>query len=99
MRRAIGGKLADHSERLVKCQQHPVPEDLYASRVEQLHERAEVMTIVVKGASAHEIAVDHARLVHVNAAAHFEVKLALPHRGHAPPFHAARPSWDFHAMT
>ncbi len=67
--------------------------------VEQLDPLTHVMAVVVKRAAAHQVAVDHARLVDERAAADFQVELALGHRGHPPPLDATGPGGDFYAVA
>src|SRR3954469_17522376 len=57
------------------------------------------MAVVVERASAHEVAIDHAGLVDVDAAADFEVELALRHRRHAASADAIGTRGDLDAMA
>ena len=57
------------------------------------------MAVIPKGAPADEVAVDDAGFVDKNAAAHFEVKLRLRHRGHPAALHAIGAGDDFHAVA
>src|SRR5437588_5764572 len=70
-----------------------------AFRFERLNPRTEILAIVMESPAAEEISVHHARLVHIDAAADFEIELALRHRRHSPAFHAAGARRNFHAMT
>ena len=57
------------------------------------------MAVVVEGAAGDEVAVHHARFVHVDAAADLEIELALRHGGHPAAFHAAGARGDLHAVA
>src|SRR5687767_7781707 len=60
-----------------------------------LHE----MPVVMEGAAAHEVAIHHARFVHVDSATDFKVELALRHGRHATSADAIGARGDFHAMA
>ena len=57
------------------------------------------MAVVVIRAAADQVAVDDAGLVDKRAAAHFEIELALAHRGHPPAAHAVGPGRNLDAMA
>src|SRR5437899_1035427 len=57
--------------------------EFFAGLFEQLDPRADVVAVVVIGAAADEVAVDHAGLVDVRAAAGFEIEAALGDGRHA----------------
>ena len=66
---------------------------------QQLDELAKVLAVVVEGAPAYQVAVDHAGLVDEGASADLEVELALGHRGHATSADAVGPGRNLHAMA
>ena len=57
------------------------------------------MTVVVEGATAHQISVHYAGLIHEGATADFQVELALWDCGHASPHNTIGPGGDFHPMA
>src|SRR5947209_3704853 len=59
--------------------------------VQELHPRAHVLAVVVKGPPAHEVAVHDARFVDVDAATDLQVELALGDGRHPPALDAAGP--------
>jgi hypothetical protein len=44
------------------------------------------MSVVITGAAADEVAINHARRIHVDSAANFQVELAFGDRCHAAAF-------------
>ena len=72
---------------------------LFPIGVQQLHEAAKVMSIVVEGAPANQIAIHHTGLVNVDAATDFQVKLALGHSGHSASPHAVGSRWNLNPMA
>src|ERR1700687_5527741 len=55
---------------------------------QEMHPCTHVPSVVIERTSAHEIAIDDGWLVDEDAAADFEVELALGDSGHAPSVHA-----------
>ncbi len=55
--------------------------------------------MVVPGATAHEIAVDHGGRIDVDAAGHLEIEPALRHRRHPPPPDAVGIGGHLHAVA
>ena len=69
------------------------------SLIEKLDPRAEVVAVVVVGAAADEVTVDHTGFVDKDAATDFQIELALGHGGHAASLHSTGTCWNFHAMA
>ena len=67
--------------------------------IQKSHPGPHVMSMVVIGATAHQVAIDHAWLIDKNPSADLEIKLALGHSGHAPAFHTSSSGRDFHTVT
>ncbi len=67
------------------------------SGVAMLLQQREILDVV--RATADHVSIDHARLADVDAAADFEVELALCHCRHAQTFHDSGSRWDFDAVA
>src|SRR4051812_4051968 len=70
-----------------------------AGIIEHLHPCAHVMTVVVPGTAADQVAVDDAGLVDEGAAADLEVELAFRHGGHTASAHAIGSRRNLDAMA
>ena len=57
------------------------------------------MTTVMICAAAIHVLIDHARFIDVDAAADFQIELALCNGCHPQPFDNTRSGWDFDAVT
>src|SRR5882724_6368566 len=67
--------------------------------IEQRHPGAHVFTMIMKGSSTHEIAINHTRLIDVNASAYFHVETAFSDGRHAATINTARASRNFATVT
>lgn len=57
------------------------------------------MSVVVEGASADEVAIDHAGFIDEDATTDFEIELALGYGGHFAALHAAGVGGDLHTVA